>query len=183
MKVSYKSKIYKALFLLLFVIAVGVAGYMYMSGDSFVNSLYMTIITMTTVGFSEVHPLSAEEKIFTIFLILTSITVFGYTVSSFTEYIVSGQLFHQLKLKKVKKQIDKLNGHIIVCGYGRNGKQAVLKLQNHQKDVVVVEKDKEVISFLDSEGILNIEGDATLDETLLKAKIGSASFFDNSITI
>jgi voltage-gated potassium channel len=176
MKVSYKSKIYKALFLLLFVIAVGVAGYMYMSGDSFVNSLYMTIITMTTVGFSEVHPLSAEEKIFTIFLILTSITVFGYTVSSFTEYIVSGQLFHQLKLKKVKKQIDKLNGHIIVCGYGRNGKQAVLKLQNHQKDVVVVEKDKEVISFLDSEGILNIEGDATLDETLLKAKIGSASF-------
>jgi voltage-gated potassium channel len=152
---------------------------MVLSGDTFVNSLYMTVITMTTVGFSEVHPLSEDEKIFTIFLILTSISVFGYTVSSFTEYIVSGQLFHKIKLKKVQKKIDKLKGHTIVCGYGRNGKQAIAKLKSYNKEFVVVEKDKELISFLDTEGVLNIEGDATLDETLLRAGIATA---DNLIT-
>ncbi len=152
---------------------------MYLSGDSFINSLYMTIITMTTVGFSEVHPLTEQEKVFTIFLILTSITVFGYTVSSFTEYIVSGQLFQQLKLKKVQKKIGNLSKHTIVCGYGRNGKQAILKLKNYNKEFVVVEKNKELIPSLDADGILNIEGDATTDEVLLKAGIEKA---ENLIT-
>ena len=179
MKNLFKSRLYKSIFLLLIILTIGVLGYMVLSGDTFVNSLYMTVITMTTVGFSEVHPLSEDEKIFTIFLILTSISVFGYTVSSFTEYIVSGQLFHKIKLKKVQKKIDKLKGHTIVCGYGRNGKQAIAKLKSYNKEFVVVEKDKELISFLDTEGVLNIEGDATLDETLLRAGIATA---DNLIT-
>lgn len=170
----FKSRLYKALFLLLIILVIGVSGFMLLSGYTFVNSLYMTVITMTTVGFGEVHPLSENEKIFTIFLILTSITVFGYTLSSFTEYIVSGQLFQQLKLKKVQKKIKELEGHTIVCGYGRNGRQAILKLKNYGQHFVVIEKNKELIAALDAEGILNIEGDATTDETLLKAGIKSA---------
>jgi voltage-gated potassium channel len=169
-----KSKLYKTLFLFFTILAIGVAGYMILSGDTFVNALYMTVITITTVGFGEVHPLSPEEKIFTIFLILTSISIFGYTVSSFTEYIISGQLFKQLKLKRVQKTIEKLEGHTIVCGFGRNGKQAIVKLKNYQKEYVVIERNKNLIEKLDTEEILNVEGDATTDEILIKAGIKRA---------
>ena len=89
----FKSKFQKALLLLFFVVTTGVIGYMYLSGYSFVNALYMTVITVSTVGFAEVEPLNDQEKLFTIFLITTSIISFGYTVSAFTEYIISGQLF------------------------------------------------------------------------------------------
>jgi len=169
-----KSKLYKTLFLFFTILAIGVTGYMILSGDTFVNALYMTVITITTVGFGEVHPLSPEEKIFTIFLILTSISIFGYTVSSFTEYIISGQLFKQLKLKRVQKTIEKLEGHTIVCGFGRNGKQAIVKLKNYQKEYVVIERNKNLIEKLDTEEILNVEGDATTDEILIKAGIKRA---------
>tara|TARA_B110000902_G_scaffold211404_1_gene242131 strand:+ start:390 stop:1388 length:999 start_codon:yes stop_codon:yes gene_type:complete len=169
-----KSKLYKTLFLFFTILAIGVTGYMILSGDTFVNALYMTVITITTVGFGEVHPLSPEEKIFTIFLILTSISIFGYTVSSFTEYIISGQLFKQLKLKRVQKTIEKLEGHTIVCGFGRNGKQAIVKLKNYQKEYVVIERNKNLIEILDTEEILNVEGDATTDEILIKAGIKRA---------
>ncbi|WP_079738425.1 TrkA family potassium uptake protein [Polaribacter sp. KT 15] len=171
-----KSKINKIALLVMLIIGVGTIGYMSLSGYNFVDALYMTVITVTTVGFGELQPFSPEEKVFTIFLILTSITIFGYAVSSFSEYLVSGKLFQHFKHRKVEKQINHLKNHTIVCGYGRNGKQAILKLGNYNKEFVVVEKDKEMISFLDSEGILNIEGDATLDETLLKAGIEKASF-------
>jgi len=170
------SRINKTLFLVVAIIAVGTLGYMLLSGYSFIDALYQTVITITTVGFGEVQPFSAEEKVFTIFLILTSITIFGYAVSSFSEYLVSGRLFEHFKQKKVEKQIANLKGHTIVCGYGRNGKQAILKLKNYNKDFVVVEKSKEMSELIESEGLLNINGDATLDETLLSAGIDKAAF-------
>ena len=169
------SRINKTLFLVFVILLLGVAGYMILSNYSFVDALYMTVITITTVGFGEVKPFTPEEKIFTVFLILTSISVFGYAVSIFSEYLVSGRLFEQFKHKKVEKQIKSLKGHTIVCGYGRNGKQAILKLNNYNKNLVVVEKDKERIAELDQEGVLNIHGDATLDETLLRAGISTAA--------
>ena len=89
----FKSKFQKALLLLFFVVTTGVIGYMYLSGYSFVNALYMTVITVSTVGFAEVEPLNDQEKLFTIFLITTSIISFGYTVSAFTEYIISCLLY------------------------------------------------------------------------------------------
>ena len=170
-----ESRIYKTLSLVFIILLLGVAGYMFLSNYTFVDALYMTVITITTVGFGEVKPFTPEEKIFTVFLILTSITVFGYAVSIFSEYLVSGRLFEQFKHRKVEKQIKSLKGHTIVCGFGRNGKQAILKLNNYNKKLVVVEKDKEMISELDDENVLNIQGDATLDETLLRAGIKTAA--------
>ena len=171
-----KSKIAKIGSLVISSIAIGTCGYMWLSGYNFVDALYMTVITVTTVGFGELQPFSPEEKIFTIFLILTSITIFGYAISAFSEYVVSGKLFEQLKQRRVEKQIAYLKGHTIVCGYGRNGQQAILKLGNYNKEFVVVEKKKEMIETLDAQDILNIQGDATLDETLIKAGIEKASF-------
>ena len=147
---------------------------MAISDYSFVDALYMTVITITTVGYGEVHPFTDADKIFSVFLILTSVSVVGYTVSSFSEYLVTGQLFQHFKHKKVEKKIAGLKNHTIVCGYGRNGKQAIAKLKNYRKDFVVVEQNKEIIKELDAKGILNIEGDATTDETMLKAGINNA---------
>ncbi|TMM31956.1 potassium channel protein [Polaribacter aestuariivivens] len=171
-----QSKINRIVLLAISTLAAGTIGYMWLSNYNFVDAVYMTVITVTTVGFGELQPFSPQEKVFTIFLILTSIILFGYAVSAFSEYLVSGKLFEHFKHRKVEKQIAYLKGHTIVCGFGRNGKQAILKLNNYNKKFVVVEKNKEMTDILDSENILNIEGDATLDETLLKAGIENAAF-------
>lgn len=169
------SKINKIGILVLSILGLGTIGYMVLSHYSLVDALYMTVITVTTVGFGELRPFSPEEKVFTIFLILTSITVFGYAISAFSEYLVSGKLFDHFKHKNVEKQINRLEGHTIVCGYGRNGKQAILKLKNYNIDFVVIENDKEVLDFLDNEDLLNVQGDATTDEVLLSAGILTAA--------
>ncbi|MEX1384234.1 TrkA family potassium uptake protein [Lutibacter sp.] len=165
-----KSKLVISIGLLLIVIAIGVGGYMTLSDDNFIDSLYMTIITMTTVGFGEIHPLTNNEKLFTIFLILISIMVYGYTVTALTEYLASGKILEQLKQKKVQQKIQNLKNHTVVCGYGRNGKQAVAKLIQFNQPCVVIEKRVNEVAELEKDNILFIEGDATNDEDL--AKVG-----------
>ncbi|HHC80155.1 MAG TPA: potassium channel protein [Flavobacteriia bacterium] len=171
----FQSRLYKALLLLLAVVVIGVVGYMYLSDDTFVNALYMTIITITTVGFGEVHPLSETEKLFTIFLILMSVVIFGLVASTVTQYIASGELFEKLKFKKVQKKIRQLKRHTIVCGYGRNGKQAVIKLERYNKPIVVIESDDKLIDEIEESNLLYIKGNATRDEVLEKAGIKYAS--------
>lgn len=171
----FRSKLQKALLLLVTVVAMGVLGYTLISGYSVIDALYMTVITISTVGFGEIEPLNDGEKLFTVFLITTSIVSFGYTVSAFTEYIVSGQLFQQLKLKKVQKRIEKLEGHTIICGFGRNGRQAMIKLQNYKQEYVIVERDDDVIERIDREGNFNVHGNATQDEILKRAGIEKAA--------
>ena len=171
----FRSKFHKALLFLLSIFTIGIVGYMYLSDVGFIDAAYMTVITISTVGFREIHPMNDQEKIFTIFLILTSISLFGYAVSAFTEALASGVFFKQLKQKRVRQKIDKLKGHTIVCGYGRNGMQAIIKLNNYQKDFVVVEKNKEAIRSLEKEELLYVVGDATLDEVLIEAGIENAS--------
>ena len=175
MRKLLRSKFQKALLLIVLILTIGTFGYMFMSGYTFVEALYMTVITISTVGFGEIQPLNDQEKLFTVFLITTSIISFGYTVSAFTEYIISGQLFQQLKLKKVQKKIEQLEGHTIICGFGRNGKQAMVKLKNYKQDFVIIEKDEDVINTIDRDGFLNVHGDATLDEVLIRAGIKKAS--------
>ncbi|MEX6626201.1 potassium channel family protein [Tenacibaculum salmonis] len=172
----FKSRLYKAIFFSVLILSIGVGGYLILFDYSFIDALYMTIITITTIGFGEVHPFGIGEKIFTIGLILSSLFIFGYAVSLFSEYLISGQFFDQLKIKKVQKKIEKLKGHTIVCGYGRNGKQAISKLYSYKKKLVVIEKYEDIIKELDENEILNIQGDATTDEALLKAGILNADY-------
>ncbi|TDQ23950.1 potassium channel family protein [Tenacibaculum caenipelagi] len=174
-----QSRLYRAITYSILIVSIGVLGYLLLFGYSLIDALYMTVITISTIGFGEVHPFGTGEKLFTIGLILSSLFVFGYAVSSFSEYLISGQFFRQLKVKKVQKKIEQLQGHTIVCGYGRNGKQALAKLKSYKKEFVVVENDTKIIKLLDELEMLNIEGDATIDETLLKAGILKA---ENLIT-
>jgi len=172
---NYPSNLYRVLLLFLLVIIIGVLGYMYLSNDSFVNALYMTIITITTVGFGEIHPLSQNEKLFTIFLILMSIVILGLIASVITQYVASDELFERIKFKKVQKKINQLKNHTIVCGYGRNGKQAVVKLKKYNKSLVIIENDETLVSEIENENLLCIHGNATNDDVLIKAGIMNAS--------
>lgn len=173
---KYNSKLVKATLMLIGIMSIGVIGFMIISDLNFIDALYMVAITMSTVGFGEVAPLSPEARIFTVFLILMSVAIFGYTISVFTEILASGEFIERIKAKRMEKSIQKLDDHIIVCGYGRNGKQAISKLRDYQKQVVVIEKDEEVIKLLDSKEILAIQGDSTTDEALIDAGIKSAKY-------
>lgn len=175
----FQSRLYRAITYSVLIVSMGVFGYIVFFGYSFVDALYMTTITISTIGFGEVHPFGTGEKLFTIGLIISSLFIFGYAVSSFSEYLISGQFFHQIKVKKVHKKIEQLKGHTIVCGYGRNGRQAISKLLSYKKSVVVVEKNEASVKRLEEDKMLTIEGDATLDETLLRAGIMNA---ENLIT-
>ncbi|TYA54737.1 potassium channel family protein [Formosa maritima] len=171
----FRSKIYTAILLLAILLAAGVIGFKVLSQLTWIDAFYMTVITITTVGFGEVQPLDQSSKIFTIFLILTSVVVVGYAISIITEYILSKNNLEGLKQRKMQKKIDSLKNHIIICGYGRNGKQAATKLLAYEKPFVIIEKDKEVAEKFQSDLVPFVVGNANEDEILLQAGIDRAS--------
>jgi voltage-gated potassium channel len=173
------SRIYKAVTLFLSAIGVGVIGYSQFFGFSFVNALYMAVITISTVGFGEVQALDEAAKLFTVCLILSSIGIYGYVVAVISEYLSNSTLMEELRIKKVFKKIERLEGHTIVCGYGRNGRQAAAKLKNFKKSCVVIERSAELLKEIEEEGFLGVEGDATDDSILMKAGVKNA---ENLIT-
>jgi len=171
----FRSKIYLALTLMLMVLTFGVLGYRFITDYTWVDAFYMTIITVTTVGFSEVRPMGPEGKIFTIILIINSVFIFGFAISIVTEYLLGRNSIQLLKTKKMKNAIENLNQHVVVCGFGRNGMQAAEKLKAYKRPFVVIEKDKEVIERF-SNDILFIEGDANDDDILLASGIERAQY-------
>ena len=177
----FRTKIYTAVFLLVVILLVGVFGYVMISGYSVIDALYMTVITMTTVGFGEVVPLDNQSKIFTIFLILASVIIVGYALSIITEYILSKDHIEELKHKKMQKKIDSFKNHIVVCGYGRNGKQTVRKLLAYDKSFVVIEKDKEMEERLQIDNVPYVIGNANEDAVLLQAGVDRASNFISAL--
>ncbi len=171
----FRSKIYLALSLMVLVLLVGVMGYRYISDYNWLDALYMTIITVTTVGFMEVKPLDAEAKIFTVMLIISSVIIFSFALSVITEYILSRNSLQLLKKKKVKNQINSLSNHVIVCGFGRNGMQAAERLKAYKRPFIVIERDKEIIEKYEEE-VLFVEGDANEDSVLIEAGVERASY-------
>lgn len=171
----FRSKIYLAITLMLIVLLFGVFGYRIIADYSWVDAFYMTIITVTTVGFSEVRPMGPEGRIFTTILIITSVFIFGFAISVITEYLISRNSLESLKKKKMKNIIESLNQHVVVCGFGRNGMQAAEKLKAYKRPYVVIEKDKEIIERYEDE-ILFVEGDANDDDVLLEAGIKNAQY-------
>lgn len=168
-------KIYFALSLLLAIIFAGVLGFMLIEGYNFGEAFYMTIITISTVGFNEVRPLSPLGRIFTAFLIIFSFGTFAYAVTSITIYVLDGEFNRYFKNLRTNRKVDKISNHTIICGYGRNGKQAVSEMAAHQNQYVLVEQDQEVLGTIrDTHQIPFIEGDATHEKTLEQAGISRA---------
>lgn len=180
MRKLYRSKIAWAILLMLVVLLFGLMGYRYMYDYTWVEAFYMTIITVTTVGFSEVKPLNAEAKLFTSFLIVTSVFIFGFALSVISEYLLGRNSLNRLKQKKLKKKLNDLSNHVIVCGYGRNGMQVAERLRAYKKPFVVIEKDEEIIERYE-ENTLFVEGDANEDEILHLAGVERASHLISAV--
>lgn len=168
-------KIYLAFILLMVVLITGVFGFRFLSDYTWVDALYMTVITISTVGFGEVAPLGDAAKLFTVFLIIMSVVIFAYSVSVITEYILSKTNSRAFEKRKTKKMIDKLQDHIIIIGYGRNGKQAADKLLAYNKPFVIIDNDSDVIEKFSNEHLIFLEGNATEDEVLIGAGIKKAA--------
>lgn len=156
------------------VVALAVYGYMELEGWSMSDAIYMVVITLSTVGFGEVQPLSTEGRILTSFLILAGVGNFAFILGAFSQLLVEGKFFHIIGSRRVLKTIGKLKNHCVVCGYGRIGSVVVKEIVAEGQDVVVIENDPEAIAVIQEEGILYIEGDATSDDVLLQAGTANA---------
>lgn len=162
--------------LLHLIVIIGVAGYMLIEHCSMLDALFMTTISITTVGYGEVVPLSEAGKMFTIFLLITSWGTFAFAITRITQFVVSGEINQYFKTRKLMKDISHLHNHVILCGYGRNGHQAARILEAHQVPFVVIEKDEHLMQKMvaDGEKILHLEGDSTDDDLLRLAGIERA---------
>ena len=171
----YFKKLYIAIGIMLGVMILGVAGYCILEGYTLLDSIFMTVITVATVGYREVRELDATGKIFTSLLIIFSMVTFAYAMSVITRYVIEGEFQTYFKHYKVNKEIQKLKNHVIVCGYGRNGKQACEQLSSGNEIYVAIESNPVMIESMRADGnILFIEGDATQDEVLIEAGLERA---------
>jgi len=160
--------------ILVTIIAAGIIGYVVIEGWSFTDALYMTIITITTVGYAEVHPLTTGGRIFSIFLIVGGVSGALYTLTGIIEYIVEGHFGITVGRRRMKARIAKLKGHFILCGYGRVGREIARVLNEEGAPFVVIDSDQNAIAEAEEAGYLCLLGDATNDEVLKEAGISQA---------
>lgn len=169
--------------MLILIIIIGVTGYYFIDNYTLVDAIYMTIITVSTVGFGEVIPLSDAGKVFTSFLILGSLGVIAYFISMFSQQLIEMQMHFHFPGYLQKSNLKKMEKHVIVVGYGRNGQQVVEQLINYSENFVVIDQSHEVVTGQIKSKINFIEGDATTDEVLDKAGIQSAKALVTSLPL
>ncbi len=167
-------KILLGLAAFILIIALGVLGYMVLERFSFLDALYMTVITITTVGYREVAPLDPAGKIFTITLIIIGVWFVLYVFGKFTETVVEGGLRKALGKINMDKKLANITDHYIVCGYGRIGKIICDSFSKAGCGFVVIDKNPERLAQIVHDGILFVAGEAADDENLVKAGVERA---------
>lgn len=168
----YKLKL--SLLLLLLTIACGTAGYVIIEGMTPFDAFYMVLITISSVGFGEIKPLSELGRAMTIVLIISGISLLTYTLGQVATVFVEGELRRILGRRKLEKQIALLQNHYIICGYGRIGQIIVKELQAAGMPLVVIDQDPNSIAMLEEEGVLYLVMDATSDDALKAAGLERA---------
>jgi len=161
-------------FTLLSIIVLGTVWYSLVEGWAWSDAAYMTIITLSTVGFMEVQPLGVRGRLFTIALILTGIITIGYMVNRFTEALIEGYFQAGIRRRQEQGMIESLKDHYILCGFGRTGRQVAQELQAEGVTFIVIDSQLERVENAKELGFLVIQEDATLDESLQKARIDKA---------
>ncbi|MCK4573111.1 MAG: NAD-binding protein, partial [candidate division Zixibacteria bacterium] len=167
-------KLRLALVMLALIIVAGTAGFMTLEEMKPIDALYMTVITLSTVGYGEISTLHPEGRIFVIFLIAFGVATAGYTFSVMGKTILEGQFKEMFGRRKMEGKINKMSGHIIIAGYGRVGRQVAEEFQKRKIPFVVIEKDEDAIVRLDRDGVMFVQGEATDDDVLHKAGIKRA---------
>jgi voltage-gated potassium channel len=153
---------------------IGAFGYMILEDTGFWMGMYLTVITVFTVGYGDIVPIHPAGRVFTVFLVISSVSFVMYTFSKITETMIEGELRGLFKRRKMNKQISRLRDHYIVCGFGRIGKEICKILQEHHRPFIVIEKDEEESKSLDELQYMRLEGDAADDDVLQSAGIDRA---------
>lgn len=157
------------------IFIVGILGYHIIEGWDFLDSLWMTVITLATIGYGEIHPLSVSGRVFTIFLILSGLGIMGYGFSIVAAFIVEGELARLIGKRRMEKEIQKLSNHYIVCGAGETGRCIIEEFVKTKTPLVVIENDEARLDMLRNyEVVPYIAGDATKDASLISAGIHRA---------
>jgi voltage-gated potassium channel len=168
-------RVYIFLGIIISIVALGTIGFMLIENWSLLDAFYMTIITTATVGFEETHKLSTSGKLFTIFLIIISFGTFALAISSITKYIMGGDYKLNLKQYRVNKLLSVMENHVVICGYGRVGKQVADDLLSKKTKILVIDSDEsQFANFPHNPDFVFLAGDSTSDEVLAQAKIDSA---------
>ncbi|HWR03339.1 MAG TPA: NAD-binding protein [Humidesulfovibrio sp.] len=168
--------------IMLVIFVAGMCMFMFVEGWNAIDSFYMMVITLSTVGFGEIQPLSDRARLLTSAIIILGVGNFAYIVGSFSRMLVDGHLHNLLWRRKVQRRIDKLENHYIVCGYGRIGGVVVQEILKVSSDVVVIEHDPALVEQLKRDGIMHLAGDATDDGLLVCAGIKRARSIVTALT-
>jgi voltage-gated potassium channel len=156
------------------VIILGTGGYVIIEGWTVLDSLYMTVITLSTVGYGEIHPLNPAGQIFTIVLILSGIVVVSLVLASFARFIIEGEIRNVMEERRTKREVSRLRDHYIICGYGRIGSVIADELHEHKVPFVVVDSSPEKIDEITRKGYPALNGDSVDEEVLRAAGIERA---------
>jgi voltage-gated potassium channel len=156
------------------LLTFGTLGYMVIERWTFIDALFMTVTTVTTVGYREVRPLDTEGRIFTIFLVLFGVGTAIYLLTTFVALVIEGDLGAAFGVTRMKTRIDQLRDHHILCGFGRVGEEIAREFDDRQMPFVVVETNPEAVARAVDAGHLLIEGDAAVDDVLLAAGVARA---------
>ena len=156
------------------VFLIGTLWYWLVEGWSWEDAAYMTVITLATVGFGEIHPLGNRGRLFTISLILMGVVSIGYIVNRFTEALIQGYFQEGIRIRQQRRLMESLSGHYIICGFGRTGRQIASEFQAEGVPFVTIDSQMESVLGAQQLGYITLHGDATLDETLVKARIEQA---------
>jgi len=167
-----RKRLISSAILIAFIIAFGIAGYMGIEGWNFLDSLYMTIITLSTVGYKEVGELSSGGRLFTIILIISGVGTMLYALSAGAKSLLEGEIQEIFGRRRLEKKVKELRDHYIICGYGRMGKIICKELKGRHVKFIIIEKQPDILK--EGEDTLIFEGDATKDEMLKKVGIEKA---------
>lgn len=176
-----KNKLTPIFGMLFTLILTGTIGYTYLLDLNFVDALYMTVITISTVGYAEVGVMDTEAKFFSIFIIFLSLGTVGYLFTSIVSSFLEGDLKDAWRRRKMESNIQNLKEHYIICGAGETGRNAIKQFKRSKVDFIVIEIDENKVNDLIDENIFLIQGDATLEDTLNRAKIHDAKGLISSL--
>ncbi|MBF0120907.1 MAG: potassium channel protein [Desulfobacterales bacterium] len=171
---EYPKNLLISLLLAVLIIVIGTAGYMFIENWGLIDSIYMTVSTLATVGYGEIHPLSQIGRIFSIFLMFFGVGLFLYATGSTFQFMLEGRIRIIMGRRRLENKIKLLKNHYIVCGYGRIGRVLCQKLKRKPVEIVVIEKNPDLIQSMDEDGILYINGEAIHESILIKAGIDKA---------